>query len=261
MTMPRRRQVDLTAITETPGNPASRGYLREIQGSVSVIWSLSCRSAFDPPAHDSRTQRRRRVANAGEGRLTLTLAILIGGLLAVSLAGRAAADEATPGAEHGHGVGSTHAAPTTESTYAAGYDPLALIRSLKPEEIAQIERGEGAGFALPAELNGLPGPRHVLDLAEDLKLTDAQIVEIAPIKAEMQTAAIAAGARYLTALAELEADLRARSVSAPDLPRRVVEISALEGELAAVHLVAHLHTADLLTEEQVAEYNRLRGYD
>jgi hypothetical protein len=34
----------------------------------------------------------------------------------------------------------------------------------------------------------------------------------------------------------------------------------VQGELRAAHLLAHLETRQLLTESQVAEYDRLRGY-
>ncbi len=84
------------------------------------------------------------------------------------------ARESTPAAGDGHDLG--HGVPTTPtgSPYAAGFDPTLPIRSLTPEEIRQIEQGEGAGFAKPAELNGLPGPRHVLDLAHELDLSADQ---------------------------------------------------------------------------------------
>ena len=48
------------------------------------------------------------------------------------------------------------------------------IKALSPEEIAALEAGLGFSQALPAELNGYPGPRHVIDLAADLELTPAQ---------------------------------------------------------------------------------------
>jgi hypothetical protein len=48
------------------------------------------------------------------------------------------------------------------------------IKALSDEDIAALLKGDGMGFAKAAELNGYPGPKHVLDLAEKLKLTDAQ---------------------------------------------------------------------------------------
>jgi Spy/CpxP family protein refolding chaperone len=161
---------------------------------------------------------------------------------------------------HGGSTTETTAPATTDSPYAAGFDPEATIRSLTPDEIAQIERGEGAGFALPAEVNGVPGPRHVLDLAADLNLTPEQVERVQAIADEMRAEVIPAGRRYLDAVEALEADFRAGTLTEAELPDRVAEVARLEGELAAAHLVAHLQTAAVLSPEQIATYNRLRGY-
>ena len=170
--------------------------------------------------------------------------------------------EAHAGGHSGHSGDSPEATTpaTPNSPYAAGFDPAATIRSLIPDEIGQIERGEGAGFALPAEVNGVPGPRHVLDLAAELGLTPEQIEGVEALVDDMLDVVIPAGQRYLDAVEALESDFRARTLTEADLPGRVAEVARLEGELAAAHLVAHLQTAALLTPEQIAEYNRLRGY-
>lgn len=39
-----------------------------------------------------------------------------------------------------------------------------LIKSLSPGDIAELRRGGGWGLAKAAELNGLPGPAHLLDM-------------------------------------------------------------------------------------------------
>jgi len=187
-------------------------------------------------------------------------------VLLVALAGAAwyglgstGAQQAAPTPHHGQGG---HASPeaSARSPYADGFDPEAAIRSLTPDEVAQIERGEGAGFALPAEVNGVPGPRHVLDLADELGLSDQQAVGVRAVRDEMRAAVVPAGRRYLDALRALEDDFRAGTLTEPELPGRVAETTRLEGDLAAAHLVAHLQTAALLTPEQIAAYNRLRGY-
>jgi len=180
----------------------------------------------------------------------------------------ARAQAETPGAESGHaghveGDGQPAAATqaaSPRSTYADGFDPAAAIRSLTPEEIAGIEVGAGAGYALPAEVNGVPGPRHVLELAGELGLSADQIAAVQAVADEMLATVVPAGHRYLDAVEALEADLRAGTLTEVDLTVRVVEVGRLEGELAAAHLVAHLQTAALLSPEQTAAYNRLRGY-
>ena len=133
------------------------------------------------------------------------------------------------------------------------------IRALTPEVVAQIEWGEGASLALPVERNGVPGPRHVLDLADDLKLSADQRTKVRAIYDAMTSAAILAGQRYLAAERALEAEFRAGTLSTGQLPARMSEVSRLQGELAAIHLAAHLQTAEVLTRDQVAAYDWWRA--
>jgi uncharacterized protein (DUF305 family) len=146
---------------------------------------------------------------------------------------------------------------------AGGATPAAAepIRTLTTEEVAQIERGEGVGLALPAEANGVPGPRHALDLAAELGLAAGQTTQLQAVFDAMRAEAIEVGERYLAAQGALEADFRAGTIQTAELPGRVEEVSRLRGELATVHLQAHLATLEILTPEQVATYNRLRGHD
>jgi hypothetical protein len=42
------------------------------------------------------------------------------------------------------------------------------IKALSAEQIADLKAGQGLSLALAAELNGYPGPRHVLELGKQL---------------------------------------------------------------------------------------------
>ena len=42
------------------------------------------------------------------------------------------------------------------------------IKALSDQQIADLKAGRGMGLALAAELNGHPGPMHVLELADPL---------------------------------------------------------------------------------------------
>jgi hypothetical protein len=59
------------------------------------------------------------------------------------------------------------------------------IKALSAEEMAGYLAGEGMGMALAAELNGWPGPRHVLDLAEPLGLDPGTVAEVRAVHARM----------------------------------------------------------------------------
>ncbi len=183
-------------------------------------------------------------------RIPLLLSVVFAVLCVIAASFLASAEEE----DHGHG-----ATPATGTPSAVRDDSAVTIRSLTPEEIAQIEQGQGAGLALPAELNGVPGPRHVLDLADDLGLSPEQMTSVQAVYDRMQAAVIPAGRRYLDARSALEEYFRAGTLTEADLPARVAEVYRLEGELAAAHLDAHLKTAEILTPDQVATYNRLRG--
>src|ERR1700757_2891750 len=48
------------------------------------------------------------------------------------------------------------------------------IKALSEEDVAGYLGGAGMGYAKAAELNGYPGPMHVLELGDRLELTDEQ---------------------------------------------------------------------------------------
>ena len=83
------------------------------------------------------------------------------------------------------------------------------IKSLSEQDIEELRRGGGWGLALPAELNGQPGPAHLLELQEELNLSKEQVEAISSIIDEMRTAAIVAGEHFIaseTALSNAFAD-------------------------------------------------------
>ncbi|MDH5506328.1 MAG: Spy/CpxP family protein refolding chaperone [Anaerolineae bacterium] len=135
------------------------------------------------------------------------------------------------------------------------------IRGITPEDIEGLRTGKGMGLALPAELNGYPGPRHVLDLVEELGLTVQQEEQIQALFDAMQVEAIALGERILAAEAALEDSFRQRSITTSSLEEQLTQISELRLALRLVHLETHLATIEILTEEQIQKYQTLRGYD
>ncbi len=116
------------------------------------------------------------------------------------------------------------------------------------------------GLALAAELNGYPGPMHVLEHAVALRLTDTQRAGLERLMAGMRSDAIAAGERLIAAEQALDRLFAERRAT----PEAVQEATARIGEAAAavrsVHLVTHIGTRALLTDDQVARYDDLRGY-
>lgn len=135
------------------------------------------------------------------------------------------------------------------------------IRGLSPETIDGYRNGAGMGMALPAELNGYPGPRHILDLADDLELTPEQHEQIQALFDAMLPVAIELGEQILTKEAELELAYRDGTIDDAFLHDHLVLIGQLEAELRYTHLRTHLSTIDILSPYQVTLYDVLRGYE
>jgi Spy/CpxP family protein refolding chaperone len=134
------------------------------------------------------------------------------------------------------------------------------VKALSEQEAADLLAGRGMGFALSAELNGLPGPRHVLDLADALRLDAAQRAAIGRLFEEMRDSAVALGRRVVEREAALDRLFAAPRPDEAAIKAAVAEIAALRGDLRFLHLGYHLTTRDLLTPEQIAQYRQARGY-
>ncbi len=134
------------------------------------------------------------------------------------------------------------------------------IASLSASDLAEIRAGQGWGLALPAELNGVPGPVHLLELAAEIGLADAQIAALAGLRDRMRNAAIEAGAAFIAAEQALGAAFVDGPPDAAALALRVAAAETARAKLRLAHLAAHLETLPLLSQEQIAAYKRLRGY-
>ena len=134
------------------------------------------------------------------------------------------------------------------------------ISSLSEDDVAQIRAGHGWGLAKPAELNGYPGPAHVLELASELRLTADQKARVQAEFDRMQSAAKATGAELLAAELAIDSAFRAGGMSEASLQTLLDAAERARSRLRAVHLKAHLAVTPVLTPEQRTKYSELRGY-
>jgi Spy/CpxP family protein refolding chaperone len=134
------------------------------------------------------------------------------------------------------------------------------IKALSEEDIAALLQGEGMGMAKAAELNGYPGPKHVLTLAEELKLTARQRQEIRAVFDRRSAAAKPLGAELVERERALDRQFAKREITRDRLAAETGAIGELEARLRSVHLTAHLETRALLSPDQIALYEQLRGY-
>ena len=134
------------------------------------------------------------------------------------------------------------------------------IKSLSAEDIAELKRGGGWGLAKAAELNGVPGPIHLLEMKNEIGLDEAQRSAIGTIYRRMKSRAIHHGERLIDLERRLESGFRNRTITDALLRTSLSAIAETKKELRYVHLAAHIETLKILSEKQVRTYNALRGY-
>lgn len=134
------------------------------------------------------------------------------------------------------------------------------IKSLSDDDIKQLQRGQGWGLAKAAELNGLPGPAHILQMKQEISLTGEQQAKIQAMFDDMKAKAIPLGKRLIKLEKKLNDEFANNIITDVSLRRQLDGIYKVLAELRYVHLAAHLETPKVLTAHQIKEYNRLRGY-
>ncbi|HEU4445351.1 MAG TPA: hypothetical protein VFR94_11825, partial [Nitrososphaeraceae archaeon] len=128
------------------------------------------------------------------------------------------------------------------------------IKSLSDKDVQSLQNGTGEAFggvAKLAELNGYPGPRHVLDMASELQLTDRQRMEIDLIYQNMSTNAKSIGAAIIAVEQDMDRAFANKTITEENLKLMLDNSADLYGQLRFVHLSAHLDTVQILTIEQV----------
>ena len=151
-----------------------------------------------------------------------------------------------------------HHPPTTSSPYA-GLETRA-IKALSDAQIADLKAGRGMGLALAAELNGYPGPLHVLELADKLALSDEQRTRMQGLIHAMKQETTAIGDEVIAAEATLDRLFAEKRADAVLLEMATKTVAEVQGRLRAAHLRYHLDTRATLGPAQIEEYARLRGY-
>ena len=123
-----------------------------------------------------------------------------------------------------------------------------------------MRNGEGMGMAKVAELNGYPGPAHVLALAAQLGLTKSQEQRVTAIFKRMNAAVKPLGSEVIAREQALDQFFAKSEITPNRLATETAAIGELQGRLRSVHLSAHLETRAVLNPDQIARYEQLRGY-
>jgi Spy/CpxP family protein refolding chaperone len=134
------------------------------------------------------------------------------------------------------------------------------IKALSEDEVMRYRGGHGMGLAKAAELNHYPGPKHALELASRLGLSAEQHTAVKSIYDRMHARAVDLGERVIAKEETLDSLFAAQAIDSTSLHRAVTDIARLQGELRAVHLLAHVEMKSVLSREQIAQYDEWRGY-
>lgn len=134
------------------------------------------------------------------------------------------------------------------------------VKAMSDQQIEDLRAGRGMGLALAAELNGYPGPMHVLELADRLELSAALRQRMRDLFEAMKAEAVPVGERLIAREAALDRAFAERTISPESLQTLTAAIGATQAQLRAIHLKYHLTTAELLSPHQRQRYAQLRGY-
>ena len=134
------------------------------------------------------------------------------------------------------------------------------VKALSEQQVADLKAGRGMGLALAAEMNGYPGPMHVLELADQLGLNAELQQQMRQLVESMKAEAVPMGEQLLARETALDRAFAERTISPNSLAQLTVQIGETQAQLRAIHLKYHLTTADLLSPHQRHRYAELRGY-
>lgn len=134
------------------------------------------------------------------------------------------------------------------------------IKALSDQQVADLKAGRGMGLALAAELNGYPGPSHLLELAAQLGLSDEQRRRIHGLFEAMKAETIPIGERLISQEKALDALFATHTATVDAVAAATMAIGETQAKLRAAHLNYHLSTVELLQPQQIERYAELRGY-
>lgn len=150
-------------------------------------------------------------------------------------------------------------APHVGSSQYAGYQERE-IKALSARQIEDLQAGRGMSLALAAELNGYPGPAHIVELGEKLRLTKDQERETTVLTEQMKADAQRLGKDAIETERELDRLFKTGRPSEASVAQAVERAALAQATLRASHLNYHLRTVAILTPVQITRYQELRGY-
>ena len=141
----------------------------------------------------------------------------------------------------------------------AGMDQRS-VKTLSEQQVADLRAGRGMGLALAAELNGYPGPMHVLEHERALALTADQRDRTRALFEAMKAEAVPVGELLIEQEAKLDRLYAGREITPVRLRVDTAEIGETQARLREKDKKYHLDVMAVLNAEQIERYRSLRGY-
>jgi Spy/CpxP family protein refolding chaperone len=134
------------------------------------------------------------------------------------------------------------------------------IKALSSRQVSDLKAGRGMGLALAAELNGYPGPSHLVELSDRLGLTPGQLSKLKGMFDAMKAETIPIGERLVAQEAHLDGLFAENLISEQTLEAATQDIGETQARLRNAHLRYHLQARAILQPSQIRRYAELRGY-
>ena len=152
-----------------------------------------------------------------------------------------------------------HTSAPAPSAYAG--EQSRSIKALSASDITSLQAGAGMAYAKAAELNGYPGPAHVLELKSQLQLSDQQRTATEALMASHQAQARVLGSQLVEAERALDMAFASKSADAASVTALTQRIGIVQAQLRGEHLQTHLKQTAMLSPAQIESYQLLRGYN
>jgi len=141
---------------------------------------------------------------------------------------------------------------------ARGAEPHLVAVRCQQQFEQVIADGRGFGLAFAADQEGYPGPLHVLELKDRLRLDGNQEREMQHMLDAMFAESRPAAARLLAAERRLGALFAGSTADEATVRAAVADVERARTDVRLVHLLTHLKTRDRLTDEQRRLYHAAR---
>jgi LTXXQ motif family protein len=139
-----------------------------------------------------------------------------------------------------------------------GSEPHLAAQQCQTQFEAVIADGRGFGLAFVADQEGYPGPLHVLELKDRLRLSHDQERAMQQMMDAMFAESKPAAARLLAAERRLRSLFATATADEPSVRAAVADVERAHSEVRLVHLLTHLKTRHHLTDEQRRLYHAAR---